>query len=255
MLARFVVRKTNPHLLMTAVILRALRVAPVALLGVLILSSACATVRPKPNAVQAVQAVVVAAARGADAVDTVWPGYRPFERGFIVFQPGVGAWLVAGAPPPAPWLAAASLEPRLNGRLYYRAGLALAPHRLVIEIVAEGTFEPRMSFSPGRGGIAKPAPSVVLIRDAKRASMTSTGLDVAITGRPIMIDGRGKPVSRIVVMLPLAAEVDGAAATNLASSDRTHRVTGVGTDILVRSSSLLSIAVAPGVVTVRLRGH
>lgn len=85
---------------------------------ILATASGCATVGSTQDDALA---ILTAAARRAPAVDTVWPGYRPFEHGFIVFEPGSGAWLTTAVPPPAPWTAMHASEPGLRDRLYHRS--------------------------------------------------------------------------------------------------------------------------------------
>jgi hypothetical protein len=64
--------------------------------------------------------IIGVAARGADRVKSLWPQYDPFARGFIIFDPRQGAWLVSSSTPPEPWTPIASAEPRVNGRLFFR---------------------------------------------------------------------------------------------------------------------------------------
>lgn len=80
--------------------------------------AACASL---PSSGDDVPDVIEVAARAETVVDTIWPGFRPIERGFIVYEPSAGAWLVSDHAPPEPWVAVSSDVPRLRGRLYRRA--------------------------------------------------------------------------------------------------------------------------------------
>ena len=91
------------------------RIVPGAVL--LLATSACAGRR---GADDPLTEVARTAAERAPAVDSVWPGYRPFERGFIVFRAGGPALLVASDAPPARWVALAVDDAALRDRLYRR---------------------------------------------------------------------------------------------------------------------------------------
>ncbi|MEJ7759509.1 MAG: hypothetical protein WKF55_07925 [Gemmatimonadaceae bacterium] len=104
---------------MTANIARSMLTASHVLIMIL-LTSGCATTRPRPD--DQILPTIVAVSRAATSVDSIWPGYRPFERGFILFSREGPAWLVAESSPPAPWIAVSSAEPGLTGRLYRREG-------------------------------------------------------------------------------------------------------------------------------------
>ncbi|HEX2168573.1 MAG TPA: hypothetical protein VHG09_15160 [Longimicrobiales bacterium] len=132
--------------------------------------------------------------------------------------------------------------------------LARAPHRLVIEIVADSGFSPSMSFDPGSEGWTTPEPSLTLLTAPSRASMTGAGFDLSVTNRPLIIDGRAAPLLRLVVLLPEAARVNGTAPTAITGPiDGTLRFTGKGTELLLRGANLLSIRLDPGVLTLRVR--
>lgn len=134
--------------------------------------------------------------------------------------------------------------------------LALAPHRLVIEIVGDSAVQLGMSFEPGDGGFSNPHPSVSVIPDPARASMTAPAFDLSSSGRPIMMDGRTAPTVRIVVLLPFPARIDGQPAADLTGpSEGTLRITGEDTEATVRGDHLLSIDSSEGVVTVRVRAR
>lgn len=132
--------------------------------------------------------------------------------------------------------------------------LALEPHRLVIEIVADTAFAPSISFDPGTAGFETPAPSLTLLPRSPRASMTGAGFDLSLTHRPVMIDGRNAPIMRLVVLLPAAAQVNDAAATTVAGPlEGTLRITGRGTELVMPGSNVESISVEPNAVVLRVR--
>ena len=113
-----------------------------------------------------------------------------------------------------------------------------------------------MGFSfVGKGrSPTSPVAAVMLLPLVKRASMELPELDLAIEGRPMMVDSRKLPIYRVVIMLPSAVLVDGTLATSM-SPERgvTHRITGKGTEIVVRSPALESVEVAGRVTTLHIR--
>ena len=131
--------------------------------------------------------------------------------------------------------------------------LESASHRLVIEVRGGSTYLPNMSFDAGSAGIATPHPGVILLASADRASTTNPAFDLSVEKRPVLVDMRGAPaVSRIVVLLPEDARVDGAAASNVTRpSGAIHRITGSGTEVVVRGGMEVVVG-EHGVVTVRI---
>lgn len=137
------------------------------------------------------------------------------------------------------------------------AFFALTPHRITIEIDSTAGELPHIRFSPGRAGIARPAPQVTLLTNPQRVSITYVGFDASIQRQPVMVDGRQPGVLRYVVMLPSPARVSGDGAIEIRDADprKVNEVTGERTKIVLQGSAIESITVTPNGMVIRVRAR